>query len=396
MKDFHCPEVLPKISVITPSYQQGEFIEATIQSVISQNYAYLEYIVIDGGSSDNSVDIIKHYVPHISYWVSEPDDGQTHAINKGFNKASGDIIGWINSDDVLLPDALLKVGIFFNEHPEIQMVYGDALAIDRQGKPFDSKKPGSFNLEWLIRTNGIPQSSVFFRRDFLISIGYLDERLHYAMDYDLLMKAALKQHPVYIPITLSAFRIYPETKTSEGKTQFSVEVVYFIDNILRNFTLTDNEKISLITAQFWRLFELLLALDEDMDLLEHLKNDPEVKHITCRYLEILHPHFHAITRCPFLLYLPKMRSLMTDAMRDLLRQYPDQLGLSDEENLKRLVYRQNLDLLIFCIRLWRAQRRMDALRLFSNIFVGISGLFLDSQFRKIVWMTLFESTTKKA
>jgi len=396
MNECQQPEPLPKISVITPSFQQGEFIEATIQSVISQKYPSMEYLVIDGGSSDNSVAIINKYKYEISYWVSEPDRGQTDALNKGFRKSTGEIVCWVNSDDILLPGALRTAGMFFSKHPEVIMIYGDALVMDRVGKILHTRIPGPFNLRWLIRTDDIPQSSVFFRRDFLVSIGYLDDRLHFALDYDFLLKAALVHDLQYIPETLSGFRIYPETKTAQGKAPFSVEIVYSVDRILRSFTLSEEQKISLLTTQFWRLFELLLALDENKDLLEHLKNDPEVKHITCRYLEILHPHFHAITRCPFLLYLPKMRSLMADAMRDLLYQYPDQMGLSNERNLKQLVYRQNLDLLIFCIRLWRSQRRMDALRLFSNIFFRIPGLFLDSQFRKIVWMTLFGSTTKKA
>lgn len=384
MNDFQSLENLPKISIITPSYQQGEFIEATLQSVISQNYPSLEYIVIDGGSSDNSVDIIRCYESKITHWVSERDKGQTDALNKGFKSATGDIIGWINSDDILVPDALLKVGTFFANHPDISLVYGDALAIDRQGNPLFLREPGKFDIRWLIRTDDIPQSSVFFRRDFLIAIGYLDERLHYALDYDLLVKASLKQVPGYIPETLSAFRIYPETKTSEGKTPFSVDIVYFIDQILRNSHPNDDQKISLLTTQFWRTFEILLARETGKMTFTDLKNDVTVIQVTERYVDALYPHFLEIMRIPFSVTRFRMQSILSVAMSDLLNQYPDGLSLSNPGAVEKLVLDQALDMLIFSLRLWQVNKRKEALRLFSHTCFFLPQLLANPQFRKIL------------
>jgi glycosyltransferase involved in cell wall biosynthesis len=129
-----------KISIITPSFNQGKFIEETIQSVFSQEYTNLEYIIIDGNSTDNSIDIIQKYSEQLSYWISEKDHGQAAAINKGFNIASGDIIGWLNSDDILLPGALDKISNAFISHPDIDVVYGDYFFIDENSKILLKKK----------------------------------------------------------------------------------------------------------------------------------------------------------------------------------------------------------------------------------------------------------------
>jgi len=374
---------LPKISIISPSYQQGEFIEDTIQSVISQEYPFLEYIVIDGESSDNSVAIIKRYESRISFWISEKDRGQTDALNKGFRKATGEIIGWINSDDMLLPGALKKVGSFFQMNPDVSMIYGDAQAVDRHGKPLFIRKPGSFDLRWLIRTDDIPQSSVFFRRDFLVSIGYLDDRLHFALDYDLLIKAGLHQDLVYLPETLSAFRIYPETKTSGGKTQFSVDIVYFIDNILRNNPPNENHILSLLTTQYWRIFEIILDRETGKNLLNNLKNDPFVTEITESYVDTMYPHFFKITELPFSIDPSRLDSILNESVSDLLAKYPDRLGLSDT-CVKRWIRQQRLDIIIFSFRLWKCHWPKISIRLFSNICLSIPSLLKDTQFRKII------------
>ena len=124
----------PKISIITPSYNQGEFLERTILSVIEQNYPNLEYIIIDGGSTDGSVDIIQKYADKLAYWISEKDNGQTHAINKGFKKATGEIVAWLNSDDELCEGALMAVASVFMEHDEADFVFGNQYSIDSNGK----------------------------------------------------------------------------------------------------------------------------------------------------------------------------------------------------------------------------------------------------------------------
>jgi len=377
-------ENLPMISIITPSYQQGEFIEATLQSVISQNYPSLEYIVIDGGSSDNSLAVIRSHESKINRWLSEPDHGQVDALNKGFRMAMGEIIGWINSDDVLVPDALARVGAFFAAHPDISLVFGDAIAIDRRGNPLSLKKPGKFDIRWLIRTDDIPQSSVFFRRDFFISIGYLDDRLHYALDYDLLIKAALNQDPVYLPALLSEFRIYPETKTAAGKTQFSVDIIYFIDSILRQWDIPDDKKKYLLTSQFWRIFEIILAEEFGKEDLNRLRNDPYVIRIALRYRDVLYPHFLRMMKMPVLCHKRGLQVIMTEAFSDLLNQYPDRLNLSDAEQVKKLVHDQALDILIFSFRLWQVHKRWEASILLLNTSLSMPRVLTDPHFWKSI------------
>src|ERR1700744_2763520 len=134
-----------RISIVNMSYQQGRYLDATLRSVLDQGYVDLEYIVIDGGSKDQSVPVIQAHARHLAYWVSEPDRGQTDALIKGFNRASGDICGWLCSDDLLLPGALQKVAVFFDAHPDVAAVYGDALWIDAQGAYIRPKREMGFS-----------------------------------------------------------------------------------------------------------------------------------------------------------------------------------------------------------------------------------------------------------
>lgn len=175
----------PKISIVTPSYNQGHFIEETIRSVLLQDYPNLEYIIIDGDSCDNSVEIIKKYSKHISYWVSEPDRGQAHAINKGISWAHGDIMAWLNSDDIYLPKCFDKVTEAFRQHPEADVVYGDHIFIDSEGKEILRKReiPVDFKI-MLFGRNHVAQPTVFWRRGVLERVGLLDETLHYALDWE--------------------------------------------------------------------------------------------------------------------------------------------------------------------------------------------------------------------
>ncbi len=189
----------PKISIITPSFNQGQFIEETIRSVLLQNYPNLEYIVIDGGSSDNTIEIIRNYESHLAYWISEKDRGQSEAINKGFKKSSGEIVAWLNSDDVYLPGTFNEVVNFFNNNPDISVVYGDFKnSYDDDHTQDHIVKCGEFSFIRLLKRDFIGQPSVFFRRDVLFEAGLLDETLHNSLDYDLLLKLALKYKFGYI------------------------------------------------------------------------------------------------------------------------------------------------------------------------------------------------------
>ncbi len=155
---------LPHVSIITPSYNQAQFLEETIRSVISQDYAGIEYIIIDGGSTDGSVEIIRQYASRVAHWVSEPDQGQADAINKGFQRATGDIVTWLNADDVYVTrDAIRLVVMAFQAHPHADIVYGDAMTIDEQGYVRRVRLLPDFDPQLLLRTCYLVQPAVFLR-----------------------------------------------------------------------------------------------------------------------------------------------------------------------------------------------------------------------------------------
>ena len=208
----------PKITVVTPSYNQGQFLEETIQSVLDQGYPNLEYIIMDGGSADNSVDIIRQYADRLAYWVSEPDRGQSHAINKGFQRATGDVLAWLCSDDLYLPETLHIVGRFFFEHPDVEVVYGDVVEIDEAGGILRAVRTPNFNrLALLARGISVPQPTTFFRRRVYEQVGGLDETLNWNMDYEYLLRMAFGGHKVRrIAQPLARFRLHSASKTVTG------------------------------------------------------------------------------------------------------------------------------------------------------------------------------------
>lgn len=205
----------PRISLVTCSYQQGRYLDATIRSVLGQNYPNLDYIVVDGGSTDGSVDIIRRYASELSYWISEPDHGQTEALVKGFARADGDICGWLCSDDILLPNALTTVANFFNDNPHIDVVYGDCLWIDADGVPIRPKREMHFSrFVFMYDYDYLPQPSTFWRRSLYDAVGGLDPYFHMAMDSDLWERFSSRSNIAHIPEYLSCMRMYPEQKTS--------------------------------------------------------------------------------------------------------------------------------------------------------------------------------------
>jgi len=215
----------PLFSIITPSLNQGRFIEKTIQSVINQDYSNIEYVVIDGGSTDNTVDVIKKYQGHMKYWVSEPDGGQTEAIRKGFAKISGDIVGWINSDDSYYSkNVIRKVADVFKSNPDINICYGDNIYIDendsvlylRKAFPFYSKKLLSI---W----NYIHQPTVFFRKKILDEF-QLDSGLHYIMDYEYWLQISNRYKFKYVNSIISASRWHTNCKTISNAQAFYDEL----------------------------------------------------------------------------------------------------------------------------------------------------------------------------
>lgn len=205
------------VSIVTPSFNHGRFIEKTIQSVLEQDYPHIEYIVVDGGSTDGTIDILKKYGDRIK-WVSEYDKGQSDAINKGFRMAKGEVVAWLNSDDYYLPGAITKAVAVFNMEPSAAMVYGDGYLIDESGEwqmAYDTEP--FFDLWKMIHLyNFVFQASAFLRRDALFSAGLLNLKYSYAMDPDLWVRISRTGKVVHIPEKLSCARVYPETKTQSG------------------------------------------------------------------------------------------------------------------------------------------------------------------------------------
>ena len=205
---------LPKVSIVTPSFNQAPFLEQTLRSVLEQDYPNLEYIVIDGGSTDGSLEIIHKYADRLAYWQSQPDQGQTDAINQGFARASGEILAWLNSDDLLLPGAVSAAVRALQAHPEAAMVYGDALLINAEGKTIGKFPAAQTDYRKLRRGYvHIPQQASFFRADLWRQVAPLDVSFYFAMDYDLWVRLAALAPLVYVPQLWAAFRLHGEAKS---------------------------------------------------------------------------------------------------------------------------------------------------------------------------------------
>jgi glycosyltransferase involved in cell wall biosynthesis len=212
----------PLVSIITPSYNQALFLEETIRSVLSQDYPHLEYLIVDGGSTDGSLEIIRRYADRLAWWVSEPDRGQTDAINKGFARARGQVLAWLNSDDTYLPGAISQAVACLQAHPEATLVYGNADLVDEQGKvigPFPARQT---NLRRMLRGSvHIPQQASFFRGELWPLVGPLDPEFYFAMDYDLWLRLAQHGKFIYASQRWANFRLH-----QAGKTQVSDDRCY--------------------------------------------------------------------------------------------------------------------------------------------------------------------------
>ena len=208
----------PLVTIVTPSFNQGEFIESTIQSVIAQTYPRIEYILMDGGSTDNSLEIIRKYQQHLTHWVSEPDQGQSHAINKGFQMACGQIWMWLNSDDVLLPGGVAAAVEAFLRFPDASLVFGDAEVIDRQGRILEEfhgwKHPRKIIDLGRRLPYSIPQPSVFMCAEMVKRAGFLNVGLNYAMDFDLFWRMTQHGRVIFFPSKVAQMRYHAGMKTT--------------------------------------------------------------------------------------------------------------------------------------------------------------------------------------
>ena len=206
----------PKISIVTASLNQADFIERTIQSVLAQDYPQLEYVVRDGGSNDGTVAILRRYESWLAHWCSQPDKGQTDALNQGFARVSGEIMAYLNADDLLLPSALYYVAEFFQQQPGVDVVYGHRILIDEQDRDIGKWILPSHDDEVLRWADYVPQETLFWRRSLWDKVGgQLDESFDFAMDWELLLRF-LEAGACFVrlPRYLGAFRVHPQQKTS--------------------------------------------------------------------------------------------------------------------------------------------------------------------------------------
>lgn len=222
---------LPKISIVTPSYNQANFIRATIDSVLSQDYPNFEYFVVDGGSTDGTLEILKSYGKKLN-WVSQKDRGQADAINKGLRKAKGDVLAYLNSDDIYLPGTLRRVGEYY-AHTQADWITGDCLTIDENGRESKANKIISLYKRFLmffyspltlrIADSMLPQPSTFWSRKAWDKVGEFNEKYHYVMDYDYWLRMSKYYVPQDLKAPLSGFRFQIDSKSQTGRAKLMAE-----------------------------------------------------------------------------------------------------------------------------------------------------------------------------
>lgn len=232
--------VLPKITVVTPSFNQADYLERTILSVLNQGYPNLEYIIIDGGSTDGSVEIIKKYADKIAYWESKADNGQAHAINKGLNLATGDWVCWQNSDDIFYPKCFELLAKKIIKNPNLDLIIGDINLVDESDNVLRRMcyvKPtyGALLAEGMVLTN----QAAFWKRDLHNKVGVLNEDMHYGFDFEWFLRLLKYSKKVdHIPSTLGALRLHSQTKTSLNQDGFEFEYA----NILAQHNVSNPPK----------------------------------------------------------------------------------------------------------------------------------------------------------
>jgi glycosyltransferase involved in cell wall biosynthesis len=253
----------PLVTIVTPSYNQAAYLEETILSVLKQGYGYIQYIIMDGASSDGSVAIIKKYENRISRWISEKDLGQTDAINKGFALAEGEIICWLNSDDTLLPNAVSEAVQYLFKNPDVGLVYGDTNYIDENSSVIGKFPAAQTSLKKLKRGYvHIPQQASFFRKSLWDQVGPLDPNFFFAMDYDLWVRLASVSKVTYLPNVWANFRLHADAKTISAddrcwpemlKVHFRDGGTWFSQIVIKHYM----RKLAapLIRYKRWKLFE---------------------------------------------------------------------------------------------------------------------------------------------
>jgi GT2 family glycosyltransferase len=220
---------MTRVSIVTPSFNQSSYLEQTILSVLDQDRSGIEYVVIDGASTDQSVDIIRKYEDKLAYWVSEKDSGQAEAINKGFAHATGDIVAWLNSDDYYLPGAISAAVKVFEENPDVVLVHGDMLAVDSAGETFNILNYEQLTLEDLLCFQIIGQPAVFMRRSALQKTSGLDTTFHFLLDHHLWIRLAQQGGILHVPQLWAAARYHPEAKNRAQASEFGKEAFRILE-----------------------------------------------------------------------------------------------------------------------------------------------------------------------
>lgn len=244
----------PRISIVTPSFNQARFLEVTILSVLNQKYPNLEYFVMDGGSTDGSVEIIQKYASQLTYWESKPDRGQSHAINKGWRMATGELIAWLNSDDAYTPGTLFEVAEVWQKDKSVGFINGISEFIDEFGEPTGKLFGAEFNVlnALLSYHNKTAQQSTFISRSVIEKVGYLNENYQMAMDWDLWFRIGLEYRTIFVNKVWSKYRIWSDTKTEKLRLSSLPEERQILNKLVKNkkLNLTNSQKKQ-IFAVFW-------------------------------------------------------------------------------------------------------------------------------------------------
>jgi glycosyltransferase involved in cell wall biosynthesis len=219
----------PLVTIVTPSYNQGEFLEETIRSVLHQDYEPIEYLVLDGGSSDGSVEIIRRYADRLAWWTSEPDEGQAQAVNRGFARSTGAYLGWLCSDDTLLPGAISRLVGALEERLDVDLAYGDVQWTDADSAVVRHGRARDLDLEDLLRGGSLPvfQPASLWRRSLWQAAGPLAEDLAYVLDTAFFLRAACVGTWLRLPETLATYRVHPESKTARVDVRKAEELLRF-------------------------------------------------------------------------------------------------------------------------------------------------------------------------
>ena len=253
----------PLISIVTPSYNSADTIEETIRSVHAQTYPHVEHIVVDGGSTDGTVDILRRH-PHL-IWVSEKDEGQAYALNKGFRMARGELMGWLNADDTYEMDMLQRVARLFAHNPGADRIHGDMVWIDERGQFIRRVNGREFEIARAILSNPINQQAAFFRSIVFDQIGYLRTDLHYVMDYEFWLRVGARFRSLYVPEVWASFRMVQGTKSVSHPEQFWLEILKVYDDIFSSPDLPDDLvaiKALAYGRMYWLTATALCRLDD--------------------------------------------------------------------------------------------------------------------------------------